>query len=75
MFIKLSREKLRNPNLSDVVWSACEELSRQGVQNFIHKATESKPTIIELFNPPARMTATIDFVRVGVALTIADPDL
>lgn len=74
MFIELSREQLRNPNLNDVVWFACEKLSRQGVRNFIHKSFDAKPTIIELFNPPARMTASIDFVRMGVALTNADAE-
>lgn len=75
MFIKLSREQLRNPNLNDVVWCACAELSRQGVKNFIHKAVDPKPVIIEFFNPPALMTASIDFCRMGVAFTTADTTL
>lgn len=75
MFIKLNIEQLRKPNLDDVVWCACAELSRQGIKNFIHKAADPNPVIIEFFNPPALMTASIDFCRKGVAFTTVDPTL
>ena len=66
MFIAIPYGLLHSQNFDECLRFACNQLYKEGVNNFIHYEAIR---IVELFGPNRKMNVTIDYKIGGVLLT------
>ncbi len=63
MFIAIERELLHTQDYDSALRQACDELSAQGVKNYIHYTS---PRMVEFFDSGKFMRVLVDFSLPGI---------